>query len=90
MVVAVYDGAEGGVTMEKKVHAGSVYSVEWSADGTKIATSCADKTVKVCQKHDLAHWTCRACNVCFRCNSVVDPTSWPAVLTRGAIRRVAH
>jgi WD40 repeat protein len=47
MVVAVYDGAEGTVTLEKKLHAGSVYSSEWSPDGTQIATASADKTVKV-------------------------------------------
>jgi len=47
MVVAVYDGKDGSLTLEKKVHAGSILDASWSADSAQILTCSADGTCKV-------------------------------------------
>lgn len=46
--VVVYDGATGQSVGEvPDAHAGSIYSVAFSPDGTRFATASADKTIKV-------------------------------------------
>ena len=46
--IVLYDGQTGHSTGEiPDAHAGSIYSVAFSPDGTKFATASADKTVKV-------------------------------------------
>ena len=35
------------MTLEKKVHAGSIFDATWSPDGTKILTASADKSCKI-------------------------------------------
>ena len=53
--VWLYDGAEGGVTGELVdtavkggvAHAGGVYSLAWTADGTRLLTASGDKTCKL-------------------------------------------
>ena len=43
-----YDGATGQCEAEvADAHGGSIYSVCFSPDGTKVATASADRTVKV-------------------------------------------
>ena len=46
-VVAVYDGKDGSLTLEKKVHAGSIFDACWSADSTQILTCSGDGSCKV-------------------------------------------
>ena len=47
MVLAVFDGKESTPIIEKKVHAGAIFSACWKADSTQILTCSADKTCKV-------------------------------------------
>jgi len=46
-VVAVYDGKDGSLMHEKKVHAGSIFDACWSSDSTQIFTSSGDGSCKV-------------------------------------------
>jgi len=47
MFVAVYDGKDGSLTLEKKVHGGSIFGAMWSADSSQIVTCSGDGTSKV-------------------------------------------
>ena len=46
-VVAVFDGKEGTMTLEKKVHGGSIFDAAWSPDSSKILTASGDGSAKV-------------------------------------------
>jgi len=47
MSIAVYDGKEGTLIVEKKVHAGSIFDACWSPDSSKILTASGDGSAKV-------------------------------------------
>ena len=46
-VVGVYDAKEGSLTLEKKVHTGSIFDAAWSADSSQIFTCSADGSCKI-------------------------------------------
>ena len=45
--VSVFDGKDGALIVEKKVHGGSVYSACWSANSSQILTCSGDGTSKI-------------------------------------------
>jgi len=45
--VAVFDGKEGSLIIEKKVHAGSIFDACWSSDSAQILTCSGDGSCKV-------------------------------------------
>jgi WD40 repeat protein len=45
--VCVFDGKEGSLVVEKKVHAGSIFDAAWSSDSAQILTCSGDGSCKV-------------------------------------------
>ena len=58
MYVAVFNGKDAELIVEKKVHDGSIYSAMWSTDSKQILTSSGDGTCKVFDAATLDEVSC--------------------------------
>lgn len=46
-ILFVWDTSTGEILMESAVHPDMIYSISWDYNGSRIATTCKDKNIRV-------------------------------------------
>ena len=84
--IQFYDGVSGQPTHAiPDAHNGSIYSVSWSADSTRISTASADKSVKIWEVSTLQ--CVRTLNITSNLSAIGDMQVPNAVQTRAICRQ---